>query len=588
MVWIVLGAVVLGAVVAGRRERRRRVPAPDHGRVTDTGERVIFQQGDVTVVAGGEREPSRSISCEVVIVGGGHNALVAATYLARAGLDVVLLERLDQVGGAAVSAQTFPEHDARLSRYSYLVSLMPQTLVDDLGLRLELRSRDTASYTPYGRDGEARGLLVETDEGDATRASFRGLTGSDAAFEAWQAFYGEVAVLAEAVAPTFLRPLPRRADLGPVVDQQIWTDVVEQPLGVALERRFDDDLVRGVVGTDGLIGTFASLHDPSLAQNRCFLYHLVGNGTGEWRVPVGGMGAVTGELERVAREAGVRILTGVEVTGVEQIEEREACDCGDPGEEAGVVVDALEGGGHLQVEAAYAVSGIAPYALDAAMWPGDQAGVTRPSGSQLKINLLVSRLPRLRSGDDPRVAFAGTFHVDEAMSQVEALHVAASHGEQPFASGELYCHTLTDRSILGPELAASEAQTLTYFGLHTPYENLLDDGAAEREYRRFLTAIDAHLAEPLEPLVLGVEVKTPADVEAALAMPGGHIFHGDLAWPWLEDDEPADSPAQRWGVATAHDRVLLCGSGARRGGAVSGVGGHNAAHALLEMLGRRP
>lgn len=536
--------------------------------------------GWTAVVPEGHVEP-RELSADVVIVGGGHNALVAATYLARAGLDVVLLERLGHVGGAAVSAQTFPEHDARLSRYSYLVSLMPQALVDDLGLRLELRSRDTASYTPYERDGEARGLLVETGEGDATCASFRELTGSDDAFEAWQEFYAEVAMLADAVAPTLLRPLPRRADLGPVVDQQVWTDVAEQPLGVALERRFDDDLVRGVVGTDGLIGTFASLHDPSLAQNRCFLYHLVGNGTGEWRVPVGGMGAVTGELERVAREAGVRIMTGCTVTSLEQVDAEEADGYGGPASPAGVVLVGEDDDGPVVVKAQYALSGIAPTALAAILFDEPPP---RPSGSQLKINLLVSRLPRLRSGDDPAVAFAGTFHVDEAMSQVEALHAAAAQGEQPFASGELYCHTLTDRSILGPELAASEAQTLTYFGLHTPYENLLDDGAAEREYRRFLTAIDAHLAEPLEPLVLGVEVKTPADVEAALAMPGGHIFHGNLAWPWLEDDEAADSPAQRWGVATAHDRVLLCGSGARRGGAVSGIGGHNAAHALLEML----
>ena len=526
------------------------------------------------------RDETRRETADVVVVGGGHNALVAATYLARAGLDVVLLERLDHVGGAAVSAQTFPEHDARLSRYSYLVSLMPAELVDDLGLDLELRSRTTASYTPYERDGEARGLLVETDEGEATRGSFRALTGGDDAFEAWQAFYAEVATLADAVAPTLLQPLPRRSDLGPVVEQQVWTDVVEQPLGAALERRFDDDLVRGVVGTDGLIGTFASLHDPSLVQNRCFLYHLVGNGTGEWRVPVGGMGAVTGELARVAREAGVRIVTGAEVTHVEAT--------GDPGEEAGVWVDATTADGQLRVSAAYALSGIAPHALDRTLSAEDRLGVPKPSGAQLKINLLVSRLPRLRSGDDPAVAFAGTFHVDEAMSQVEALHDAATRGEQPFASGELYCHTLTDRSILGPELAATDAQTLTWFGLHTPYENLLDEGAGEREYRRFLAAMDAYLAEPLEPLVLGVEVKTPADVEAALAMPGGHIFHGDLAWPWLDDDEPADSPAERWGVATAHDRVLLCGSGARRGGAVSGIAGHNAAHALLELLGRRP
>jgi phytoene dehydrogenase-like protein len=103
---------------------------------------------------------------DIVIVGGGHNALVAATYLARAGKDVVVLERLPHVGGAAVSAQPFEGLDARLSRYSYLVSLMPQQLIDELGLRLELRSRDTASYTPY----DGGGLLVETVAGAATEA----------------------------------------------------------------------------------------------------------------------------------------------------------------------------------------------------------------------------------------------------------------------------------------------------------------------------------------------------------------------------------------------------------------------------------
>ena len=118
---------------------------------------------------------------DVVIVGGGHNALVAATYLARAGLDVVVLERLDHVGGAAVSVRPFEDYDARLSRYSYFVSLMPDALIDDLGLRLELRSRATSSYTPH-EDG---GLLIETEPGEATRSSFRELTGSDAEFEAW-------------------------------------------------------------------------------------------------------------------------------------------------------------------------------------------------------------------------------------------------------------------------------------------------------------------------------------------------------------------------------------------------------------------
>ena len=93
-----------------------------------------------------------------------------------------------------------------------------------------------------------------------------------------------------------IRPLPREAELRQEADPVLWRELTERPLGEAMERRFRDETVRGVVATDALIGTFARMDDPSLVQNRCFLYHLIGNGTGEWRVPVGGMGAVTGAL----------------------------------------------------------------------------------------------------------------------------------------------------------------------------------------------------------------------------------------------------------------------------------------------------
>jgi phytoene dehydrogenase-like protein len=330
------------------------------------------------------------------------------------------------VGGAAVSARAFDAFDARLSRYSYLVSLMPQQLIDELGLRLELRSRDTASYTPY----EGGGLLVETVPGGATRASFHDLTGSDDELAAWQQFYAEVAELADVIAPTLLEPLPHIGNLRDLTQMSTWTDLVDEPIGRAIERRFSHALVRGIVGTDALIGTFASLHDPSLVQNRCFLYHLIGNGTGEWRVPVGGMGAVTAELERVAREAGATIRTGSEVTAVQASDD-------------GVVMS----GDGFEISADWLLGGVAPYVLAGLL--GDPLPA-KPSGSQLKINLLVSRLPRLRSGIDPAVAFAGTLHIGESMQQLETAHAEASGGALPtHATGELYCHTLTERSILG-------------------------------------------------------------------------------------------------------------------------------------------
>ncbi|QYJ04304.1 NAD(P)/FAD-dependent oxidoreductase [Nocardioides panacisoli] len=510
---------------------------------------------------------------DTVIVGGGHNGLTAAAYLARAGQSVLVLERKDVVGGAAVSEAAFPGVDARLSRYSYLVSLLPEQVVDDLDLDLRLVSRATASYTPVVRGGTPTGLFVEHEEGAATWASFRALTGGDAEYAAWCDFYDEVAQLARVVAPSLLGPLPTAASLRNEVPETIWRDLVERPLGEAIERRFADDTVRGVVATDALIGTFASLHDPSLVQNRCFLYHLIGNGTGEWRVPVGGMGAVTDALARAATDAGARIETGVEVTGIRA--------------EPGATEVHWDGGSAV---ACRVLANIAPTVLRRLL--GAPEGPA-PEGAQLKINLLLSRLPRLRSGVDPEQAFAGTLHLGEDYSQLGAAYDAAAAGRLPDPMpGEVYCHSLSDPSILGD--VPPGTHTLTYFGLHTPASLFAADPAATKDeaVRRALAALDEHLLDPIESCLARdaagnpcLEAKVPQDVEADLGMPGGHIFHGDLGWPWLADDvDPADldTPAARWGVATEIGSVLMCGSGSQRGGAVSGLGGYHAARAVLE------
>ncbi|TDU87850.1 phytoene dehydrogenase-like protein [Kribbella voronezhensis] len=510
---------------------------------------------------------------DVVIVGGGHNGLVAAGYLAGAGLSTLVLEQQGQTGGAAVSQQVFPGVDARLSRYSYLVSLLPDKIVADLGLSLELRSRSVASYTPVRRGGRDLGLLVDRPEGAATRASFATLTGSDTEYDAWSAFYGSVSELAAVVAPTLLEPLLPAAELRRRVNPALWEALVERPLGEVIEQRFADDTVRGVVATDSVIGTFAGLHDESLIQNRCFLYHLIGNGTGEWRVPVGGMGAVTDALATAARRAGASLVTNASVTSVQADGKRGS-------------VTWLGGDGERSVDCSFVLANVAPATLAGLRGLG---GVARPEGSQLKINLLLSRLPRLRSGDDPARAFAGTFHIDEDYSQLESAYLEAAGGSLPAVPpSEVYCHSLTDPSILSPSLIASGHHTLTVFGVHFPARLFASDNDAARNesVRRVLAGLESYLAEPLEPCIardaegnLCIEAKTPYDIEASVGMPGGHIFHGDLQWPWL--DNSAD--AGRWGVETDVANLLICGSGARRGGAVSGIPGHNAAQAVLEL-----
>jgi phytoene dehydrogenase-like protein len=516
---------------------------------------------------------------DVVVVGGGHNGLAAAAYLARAGLSVLVLERLAHLGGAAISTETFLGTPARLSRYSYLVSLLPDQVVQDLDLRIELRSRRTASYSPTIRHGIATGLLVEREEGPATRASFRELTGGEEEYAAWRQFYAEVGSLAKVVAPTLTQPLPTEQQLRAQVADDIWSGVVQRPLGELIEARFTDDLVRGVVATDALIGTFADLHDPSLVQNRCFLYHLIGNGTGEWRVPVGGMGAVTGALARAADEAGAELVTGAGVSSIEA-------------GSADAVVHWHDGEVDHAVSTRLVLANVAPWVLRILLGEHPEDG-TKPVGAQLKINFLLARLPRLRSGADPATAFAGTFHVAEEYSALARAYTEAAAGQIPTTPpGELYCHSLTDPSILG-DLADARAHTLTYFGLHMPESLFVEDTAARKEeaVRRAIAAIDDHLEEALLDCVLPgpdgrpcVEAKIPQEVERDLAMPGGHIFPGDLSWPWASSRELLTTPAQQWGVATEIDSVLLCGSGARRGGAVSALGGHNAAQAALATL----
>ncbi|MFD9453766.1 phytoene desaturase family protein [Streptomyces sp. NPDC059985] len=511
---------------------------------------------------------------DAVIVGGGHNGLVAAAYLARAGRSVLVLERLGHPGGAAVSTRPFVGLDARLSRYSYLVSLLPAKIVRDLGLRFAVRRRTVSSYTPVERAGRPGGLLVGGGEA-RTRESFARLTGSDQEYERWRAFYGTTTEVARKVFPTLTEPLPTREALrARIGDDDAWRMLFEEPLGRAVERHFEDDLVRGVVLTDGLIGTFADAHDPSLVQNRCFLYHVIGGGTGDWDVPVGGMGALTDALADAARAAGAEIVTGHEALRVH------------PDGSAPAEVTFRTEAGEGSVAARTVLVNASPRAL-AELLGEDPGPGPAPEGAQLKVNMLLSRLPRLRdTAVDPREAFGGTFHIAEGYEQLRRAHAEASAGELPSVPpSEIYCHSLTDPSILGPELVEQGYQTLTLFGLHTPARLFEKDNRQTREVllTATLAQLDAHLAEPITDCLAFdadgrpcIEAKTPVDLERELRLPGGHIFHRDLSWPYADAGAPG-----RWGVETAHPNVLLCGAGAARGGGVSGIPGHNAAMAAL-------
>src|SRR2546423_3558392 len=342
---------------------------------------------------------------DVVILGAGHNGLVAATYLARAGLSVLLLEKNDYIGGATTSQQIFPDYDARLSRYAYLVSLFPHKIINDLGLKLELRRRAIASCTPYLKHGYHGALLLSTVDQEVGRRSMCELTGNTTEYDELKCFYALPRVFAERVWDSMLEPLVSREEMArrfkvDEISREAWRTLVEEPLGSAIERYLRDDVVRGLVFTDAKVGVFTYPHDSSLLQNRCFLYHLIGNKTGEWKVPVGGMGAVAAELEETARKSGAEFLTNVELIDVELGGKKKTVAFQVDGKRQSVEARFLLVNFGRNVLAKYSGRPYEPNAAD--------------EGSVFKINMLLRRLPKLTAAKHPEAkAFCGTFHSDE-------------------------------------------------------------------------------------------------------------------------------------------------------------------------------
>ena len=520
---------------------------------------------------------------DVVILGAGHNGLVAATYLGQAGLSVLLLEKNDYIGGATTSQKLFPDYEAYLSRYSYLVSLFPERIIRDLGLRLELRRRATGSFTPYVKEGRHDGLLLSNVSEDVSRASMRALTGNGTEFEQMQRFYQLARIFAEHTWDTMLEPLQAKEDFRRRFDvdalsREAWRSLAEEPIGPAIERYLENDLVRGLVLTDAKIGIFTHPHDPSLVQNACFLYHLIGNKTGEWKVPVGGMGAVARELEQAARHSGAEMLTNVRIDALDLYRSKRGVQFQVDGKEQTVAAQFLLVNFGRNVLAKFTGE--------------SYQGKSTDEGSVFKINMLLRRLPKLKATGCPAAeAFCGTFHTDESYEQMNASYEQALGGRLPDnPPSEVYCHTLTDDSILAPELRAQGFHTMTLFGIDTPWSLFAQDNETTRRRaeEKFLKSMNQWLDEPLEDcLALArdggrcIESKSPVDIEDSLGMYHGNIFHDAPTFPFAARKEEVGA----WGVETEYENVFLCGSSAHRGGAVSGIPGHNAAMKVLQCLG---
>ena len=292
-------------------------------------------------------------------------------------------------------------------------------------------------------------------------------------------------------------------------------------------------------------------------QNRCFLYHLIGNKTGEWKVPVGGMGAVARELERAARKAGAEFLTGVELRALDV-----------KGKNRGVEFEA--DGERRTVEARYLLVNFGRNVLAKFVGKLYQPDAT-DEGSVFKINMLLRRLPKLKAARYASAeAFCGTFHSDEGYEQMNVSYDQAREGRLPDKTPcEVYCHTLTDGSILAPELHKQGFHTMTLFGLDAPWSLFARDNRTmiKLAQEKFIESINQWLEEPLEDCLavardgtLCIESKSPVDIEDALGMYHGNIFQDAPTFPFAETRRQAGT----WGVEMEYENVFLCGSSAQR------------------------
>ncbi len=526
--------------------------------------------------------------CDIAVVGGGHNALVAAAVLARAGLRVRLFERRSVLGGACVTEELWPGF--RVSRAAYVAGLLRPAVLRELDLErrgLRLLRRDPASYTPLP-DGD--GLLLGSDTA-ATHDSIARFSERDARrYPAYEALLDRVA---RAFEPLLDAPPPEPARLRPR-DLRLLARLglgalrlgADLPRGLALllgaarpalEAWFESEPLRSTLATDAVIGAWAS---PSTPGTGYVLFHHVmgdtGGARGVWAYVAGGMGALSEAIADAAREAGAQLLVDAPVSRV----------LVDDGRARGLRLESGE-----TVEARAVVSGADPNLTllglvgEECLAPDDVATLRALDyrSPSLKINLALDRLPAFhgRAAPAPRPEHRGTIHLGAAsLDALDAAFESARAGalpERPMAE-------LTIPSVLDPGLAPPGHHVASLFVQYVPYEPAGSSWEAEREgfADRVLSLVD-EVAPGFSDSVLHREVLAPPDLERIFALTGGNIFHGAMSLDRLLFMRPV--PGWR-PYRTPVGNLYLCGAGTHPGGGVMGACGRIAAREVLRDLGR--
>ena len=499
-------------------------------------------------------------SWDAVVVGGGHNGLTAAAYLARAGRSVLVLERRDQVGGACTLERPFSDPRFVISPCAYLVGLLHPLVIEELALArygYHTFVCDPTQWTPF-EDGSS---LTQWLDEDRTAKEIHALAPGDvdgyvAYVDLFRRIRSRLRAGGDPDRDTWIGDAPDRAALEELFadDPEAREVLFEASIADVVERHVRDARLRIALHGQGIIGTFAGPRDPGTAWIHAM--HSLGL-IGGWSYVEGGMGRISLCLADAARDAGGVVATGMPVAAIV------------PGE--GVRLE----GGEL-VRAGAVVSNADPVRT-LALCDGDvpdafrsRIDAWRCESPVVKVNCALSRLPTFTAAPDrPDHVYRAQVEIARGIEETQSAYESSRRGEPAPEWCELYFQTAYDRTVAPPG-----ADTMSVFAQYAPYT--LADGTwdARRDEigDRVLEAI-ARFAPDVADCVVEREVLGPPDVESRVGLTGGHIFQGECLPDQMWD--------RRFAPRTPVAGLYLCGAATHPGGSVIGVNGRNAARAVL-------
>jgi phytoene dehydrogenase-like protein len=519
---------------------------------------------------------------DAVVIGGGHNGLVSAAYLARAGLSVVVLERRHVLGGAAVTEEVVPGF--RFSVASYVVSLLRPEIIRELELPrhgLEILPLD-GTLTPLEDD-----YLWRTNDHGHTLRELRRWSATDA--EAYEEYGRLMVQMARFIKPilSIVPPDPTRLDprpwlpllgLGrdfsalPPDQQSAFIELMTMSAAEFLDRWFETDPLKATMSASGVIGTFQGVRSPGTAY--VLLHHYMGEIDGAyraWGIPRGGTGGISEAIASAAREAGAEIRTEAAVTHIPVRSGRATGAVLDSGEEieAGAVLssldarltflDLLEGG---------------------SLSPDFEAEVRRYKfrGSSGKVNLALDGLPSFSCLPGPGEHLRGAISFSPSVEYMERAYDDAKYGRfsrRPYI--DMIIPTLVD-----PALAPPGKHVMSCFVQYAPYK--LSEGTWDEQRDAFGEAVIDTIAERapnIRDIIIDRQVMTPLDIERTFGLSEGNIFQGELSLEQLFFNRPVPGWAR---YRTPVEDLWMCGSATHPGGGIMGAPGRIAA---LEVLKAR-